>query len=261
MIGGGALAGLALSALLSIGAPFALYFTLRKRMTLSWANIGIGAATFFVAALVLEQILHYVVLVHPSGLSAFVKATKPVFVVYAVLAAGIVEETGRYIAMRFLVQRTGHPGTAVAYGLGHGGLESILTGGLGMLSALTLALLFNDGVLQQFIVGPKAMPTLTQVHAQFLHLTFFTASIAGLERLIAIGLHIALSLMVWRAVALRRIGFLFLAIVLHALADTGAAMFQARIFRDVVPAEFGALAVLALIAVLLRFLPKPVLEN
>jgi uncharacterized membrane protein YhfC len=251
MIANNAIAGLAVSALIAIGAPLAIYFALRRRMMLSWRTIGIGALTFFVAALVLEQIVHYFVLVHPSPLSAFVKATKPVFVLYAVLMAGIFEETGRYIAMRRFVRPTGNPGTAVSYGLGHGGLESVLIAGLPLAAMVAVTLLLNAGVLQDHM-----SPALAKIHAQLVHLDFFTALIGGGERLIAIGLQIGLSILVWRAVEMRRIGFLFLAIALHALADTGAAMVQIGLVHAIWIAELGAFAVLVLIVALLRFLPK-----
>ena len=251
MIADSAIAGIAASALIAIGAPFAVYFALHRRMTLSWRTIGIGALTFFIAALVLEQIVHYLVLLHPSPLSAFMKANKPAFALYGVLMAGIFEETGRYIAMRRFVRPTGNPGTAVSYGLGHGGLESILIAGLPLAATVAVTLLLNAGVLQD-----RMSPVLAKMHAQLVHLDFFTALIGGGERLIAIGLQIALSIMVWRAVEMRRIGFLFLAIALHALADTGAAMVQTHLVQGVWVAELGAFAVLVLVAALLRFLPK-----
>jgi len=246
-----AITGLALSALIAIGAPFAVYFALRRRMTLPWRTIGIGALTFLLAALVLEQIVHYFVLILPSPLSTFMKATKPAFVLYGVLMAGIFEETGRYIAMRRFVRPTGNPGTAVAYGLGHGGLESVVIAGLPLAATVVVTLLLNAGVLQDHM-----SPVLAKIHGQLVHLDAFTALIGGGERLIALGLQIGLSMLVWRAAELRRIGFLFLAIALHALADTGAAMLQAGLVHAIWVAELGAFAVLVVIVALLRFLPR-----
>jgi uncharacterized membrane protein YhfC len=50
---------------------------------------------------------------------------------------------------------------------------------------------------------------------------------AALERLITMLVHIGLSLVVWRAVERRQIGFLALAILLHAVVDFPAGLYQA----------------------------------
>ena len=89
MVSNAALAGLVLSILISSCAPFAAYFVLRRRMTLSWRNIGIGAGMFVLTALVLEQVLHYVVLKADPVTSAFFKTNHWAFAVYAALAAGV----------------------------------------------------------------------------------------------------------------------------------------------------------------------------
>jgi uncharacterized membrane protein YhfC len=55
--------GLALAALISFFAPFIVYAVCRKRMTLSFRNIAIGAAVFVLFVLVLEGAMHWYVLI------------------------------------------------------------------------------------------------------------------------------------------------------------------------------------------------------
>jgi uncharacterized membrane protein YhfC len=102
-------------------------------------------------------------------------------------------------------------------------------------------------------IPPKALATL---HDQFAHLTFATASMAGFERLIALALQITLSFVVWRAVASKKIWLLFAAIFLHALADTGAALFQIKIVSSIYVAEAWAFAVLVIAVLFVRSLPR-----
>ena len=252
MVSTGGLLGIGFNLAVSLIAPFAIYLVLRRRMTLSWRNIGIGAGMFFLCAMVLEQTLHYVVLKADPVTAAWFKANHLAFAVYGALAAGLFEETGRYVGLRFLAKPTGNPGTAVAYGLGHGGMEMLLIGALAQAVALGLALLNNIGILDAVLgarLPPKALATL---HTQFAHLTFAMASIAGLERLMALALQVALTFVVWRAVELRKSRYLFAAIAFHALADSGAALFQAKIVPSILVAEGVAFAVLILVVLFLR---------
>lgn len=253
MVSTGGLIGIVFNLVVSLLGPFAVYFALWRRMTLSWRNIGIGAGMFVLTALVLEQILHFAVLKADPVTAAWFKANHWAFAVYGALAAGLFEETGRYIGLRFLARRTGNPGTAVAYGLGHGGMEMLLIGALAQAAALGLALLNNRGLLDA-LLGTKLPPdALAALHAQFAHLTFATASIAGFERIMALALHIALTFVVWRAVELRKTRFLFAAIAFHALADFGAGLFQAKIVTSVFIAEGGAFAALVLVVLFVRW--------
>ena len=251
MVSTGGLVGIVFNLVVSLLVPFAVYLVLRRRMTLSWRNIGIGVGMFFLSALVLEQVLHYVVLIADPVTAAWFKANHLAFAVYGALAAGLFEETGRYVGLRFLVRPTGNPGTAVAYGLGHGGLEMLLIGGLAQAAALVMATLNNMGLLDAAMGARMPPKALAALHAQFAHLTFATASIAGFERIMALALHIALTFVVWRAVELRKIRFLFAAIAFHALADFGAGLFQAKIVGSIFVAEGGAFAALVLVVLFL----------
>ncbi|HJW42043.1 MAG TPA: YhfC family glutamic-type intramembrane protease [Rhizomicrobium sp.] len=257
MVSQAALAGLALSFLVSLIAPFAVYFVLRRRMTLSWRNIAVGAGMFVLFALVLEQALHYFVLKANPATSAWMKTHVWAFAAYGALAAGVFEETGRYVGMRFLVRPTGNPGTATAYGLGHGGLETLLIGALAQLSAIAMALALNVGMLDAML-GTKLPPAaIAMVHNQLVHLTFPIAALGSLERLIALALQIALSVLVWRAVELRKAWLYLAAIVFHAGADTGAALLQAHFVTSVIVVEGWAFAVLIALVLFLRLTPRP----
>ena len=114
-------------------------------MTLAARNIWIGAGMFFLSALVLERLLHFYVLKANPDTAEFLKTHPMWMAIYGCCAAALFEETGRYLGMRYFVRPTGNPGTAVAYGIGHGGLESIMVGSLGLLNAFVFALMVNAG--------------------------------------------------------------------------------------------------------------------
>ena len=178
------------------------------------AGAVVGAATFFLFALVLEQIPH-LLLLRPDG---FIMSHTWAYVLYGILAAGIFEETGRLAGFRFLLKGRDGRETGVMYGIGHGGLESLLLGGVAAVMNLVSALQYNAGTLTGDALA--ATPTALAAPASYF-------LVVGVERLVAICLHIALSVLVFQAV--KRPGKRWLypaAILLHAGMDVFAALYQ-----------------------------------
>ena len=222
MIPTSTLISITVAALLGFAVPVALAWWLVRRYHIRWQTILIGAGTFIVFALLLEPILHQLVLKGPHG--AAIMGNIWYYALYGGLAAGLFEETGRFLSMKFLMRK--EPSRAlpgVAYGIGHGGMEMLLLFGVSMISNLVLSVMINAG--QADVLTAKVPEEqLPLVQAQFAQLSTLTTSsllIGFWERLSALLLQLGLSLMVWAAV--RRGGkWLWLfpaAILLHALVD------------------------------------------
>lgn len=236
----------AISALISIGVPAALLVYWRRRTHASVLPAMVGAATFILFALVLEQLLHVVVLKLPA-----VTGNTALYVLYAGFAAGIFEETGRWFAFRFLLRRRRGRETAITYGIGHGGIEAILITGVSMISNLVLiAILMTKGEsgLSAF-VGSENAPALISSYQTTPPALFL---VGGLERVIAIALHIALSVFVFRAVRERRIGDFLLAVLFHALVDCFAVLYSVHVIGSILVIELGVLVMTVGIAFLAR---------
>ena len=211
-----------LCALLGIVVPVALAWWLVKKKKARLSTILIGAGVFIVFALVLESILHQLVLKGPHGQTILENTWY--YALYGGLAAGIFEETGRFLAMKFLLKK--EPSTAlpaIAYGAGHGGIEMILVFGITMISNIVLSVMINAGSADMLLATAPAN-AVEQVQGQFeqLQTTAAGSYFLGIwERLSALILQIGLSLMVWTAV--RKGGrwcWLFpAAILLHFLVD------------------------------------------
>jgi uncharacterized membrane protein YhfC len=227
MVSSAALAGIAACAILSLVWPVAIFVVCRRRMTLSARNVVVGAGVFFVFSQVLEKGLHAYLLKANPATAAWFHAHAIAFALYGCLAAGLFEEVGRYLGMRLLVRASGNPGTAVAYGIGHGGLEAVLIGSLAMAQTFVFASLLNSGRLDATLGPVLPSDALAQLRAGLEHLTIAGLAIGALERLIALLIQIGLSLVVWRAVETRQFGLLPVAILLHALIDFPAGLFQA----------------------------------
>jgi uncharacterized membrane protein YhfC len=220
---------MAVNAILGIAVPVCLAWYLVRKHQAKLSTILIGAGTFIVFALVLESIMHQIVLKGPYGPS--ITGNTLLFALYGGLAAGIFEETGRFLAMKFLMKKeptTPLPG--IAYGAGHGGAEMLIIFGFTMISSLVMAIMINTGQTDSlFAQAPKDAAALLQTQLDSLQNSTAGSYLIGLwERISALILQLSLSILVWAAV--RKGGkWLWLfpaAILLHALVDGLAVLLQ-----------------------------------
>lgn len=217
-VGAGTFAGIIFSLCISIALPVVLLIVVHKKTKARMAMAVIGAATFFLFAMVLEQILHAVVL----GVGGErITGNIWIYGLYGGLAAGLFEEVGRFVAMRFAMKKQLDLPNALMYGVGHGGIEAILIVGLASVSNLVTSIMINAGTLE---AGLGALDqatkeaTLTQLSALWTtpSYQFF---LGGIERIVAVTLHIALSVLVFQAVKLGKKRYWFLAFAIHAGVD------------------------------------------
>ena len=210
------------NAVIGIVLPVWLAWWMVKKHHAKWSTILIGAATFFVFALILEPIVHQIVLRGPSGET--IQGNTLYYALYGGLMAGLFEETGRFLSMKFLMKKEPSKTLpALAYGVGHGGLEVILVFAITMISQAVMALLINAGKVDLLTAKApaEAMAQLDTMVTQLETSSPATFLLGLWERVSAVILHLSLSVLVW--VAVRKAGkWIWLypaAILLHALVD------------------------------------------
>ena len=112
------IASLVIMAALGIGIPVAAALVWRFALHKGTMKATfIGAGMFFLFAIILERLLHMVMVPVVSG-------NVVLYVVYGAVAAGVFEETARFLSFRFLMKNSRSAENAVSYGLGHGGFEA-----------------------------------------------------------------------------------------------------------------------------------------
>ena len=207
-----------ISMIISILLPVGLIIFWSVKTKARFKNALWGAGTFIVFAYILESLMHQIML-RFMGQEAF--TALPFYAIYGGLAAGIFEECGRYIVMRFILQKNLDKKDSIMLGIGHGGVESILLVGIAYISNLVIISTINSGngnllmtgldeTLQAQLVA-QISPLWTTSAATFL--------IAGFERIFAIAVHICLSYMVYRSVVNSKPILLVVAIAAHAILD------------------------------------------
>ena len=118
----------ALSLAAAVGLPIALTIWCARRRKGMLRAVLIGALCFVLGALVLEQLLHLLMMTLVPNLQQM----PFLFTVYTALAAGFFEETARLVGLRFLCKKDPDAMTGFAYGVGHGGIEALVIGIVGL---------------------------------------------------------------------------------------------------------------------------------
>ena len=194
----------------------------RKQYKINFAVLGLGAVAFFASSQVLEKIVHLLVL-HPQkdGTVPLMSENPLLYVIYGLSMAAIFEETARLIFFKWLEKkRTLEDSDALAYGLGHGGLELIY---IGIASLLNLFILFSAVESQ----NPNIMQLLPEsTLATINNLAAWQIYLLGLERILALLLQVGLTFWVYQAVRQKKWIYLVAAYGLHALFDLAPSLSQ-----------------------------------
>lgn len=215
------------------------------------SSFFIGAATFILFAMILERILHTIVL---GATGTLLTGSLWLYAIYGGLAAGLFEETGRFLAMKFCMKNTLNRENAILYGIGHGGIEAILVVGMTYVNNLIYSLLINSGSLASLlsVYDTDTQQTILQQLTLLGATPSYLFYMAGVERIGAMLLHVVLSYLVYLAVRNRKAGLYVLSILLHALMDAGMILLSSRL--PLILCEVILIAVVLLLAfVLFRY--------
>lgn len=222
MIASATLVSIVMQGLISILFPLGLFLYMRKRERFRMRPVWVGAAIFLIFTQVFEKVLHLVVLQGNPGMQ-----NHPVmFAVYGALAAGIFEEAGRYIGFRWLLKSNRERKDGLAYGLGHGGIEAIFIGAISSVQSFVFAMLIQEGRFLSTVGSSMPANMAAALQDQLLSMSSYEFLLAGFERIPAIFIQIALSLIVLHAVNTRRKGFVLIAILLHGLINFVPGLYQ-----------------------------------
>lgn len=237
VIGKSAIPSLAITVILMIAIPVIFFICWRKKQK-QQTKIGYliaGAVGFIVSARVLELGVHLVCIVADNPVSRFINGNTVAFVLYGIIMAGVFEECGRYIVLKYIMKKNRTPENAIMYGIGHGGIEILAVLLPSMILYLVIAVLFSSGNIENALstlniaedTAAAALPSVEAAAA----FDYAMMAMNVLERLFAMLLHIGLTVVVYYGVCNANKACLPIAILLHMLMDTFPALYQ----RTLVP--------------------------
>jgi uncharacterized membrane protein YhfC len=205
----------------------------------------LGAIVFIVAQLLLRIPLAGWI---TQRLGSTIQQGTP-FVLYLIgmaFSAGLFESVGRWAGYRWLFHpRLPYNWThAVAYGIGHGGLESaVFVGGMSLLNfiqGLAITNMTPEQVQSQFT--GDSLRQVIDARQVFANLAWHEPLLAAFERVAVMPFHIAMSLLVLLVFTRKQARYLLYAIVLHGMADLTAVMLNQRFGDMPWVVELGVMA-------------------
>jgi uncharacterized membrane protein YhfC len=213
--------GLIMQSILMMLIPIVLAIIWKIKTKESIIPMIIGAVTWLVFAIILKLAPAYLLVYADNPLAKTISGNVWLNALTAGVLAGVFEETGRFVAFKFVLKKYEARRTSITYGIGHGGFESIYTG-FQVMSIAVMGIMFNNGMGDQLTANmDEAMKA--NAFAQLDQYTSFTIPeclLGVFERLPAIAVHISFSVLVFAAVREKKKFFLFpIAVLLHALFD------------------------------------------
>ena len=223
---------LLITAVLLILVPVAFWFIWHRKHKgqIKFKYLIAGAIGFIVSARVLELGVHLVCIVFDNPISRFINGNTAAYVLYGCIMAGVFEECGRHVILKYIVKKDLTRENAVLYGIGHGGIE-VLTIVLPVIALeAVIAILFSSGDIPAALsalniteeTAAAALPTVTAASEFGAEMMI----VFVLERIITMCVHIGLTVIVFYGAVEKRKRFLFLAIALHSIVDSFAALYQ-----------------------------------
>ena len=232
VIGKSAVVSLTITVILMIAIPVCFFICWRRKhreqTKISW--LIAGAAGFVISARMLEVGVHYFCIVADNPVSRFINGNTAAFVIYGITMAGIFEECGRLIILKYILKKDRTRENAVIYGIGHGGIEILTVLLPAMILYLAIAVMFSQGDTEAALktlniteeTATAALPSV-QAAAAF---DYAMMAMNVMERLLAMLIHIGLTVIVYYGVVNAKKLCLPSAILLHMLADTFPALYQ-----------------------------------
>ncbi|MBK7918241.1 MAG: YhfC family intramembrane metalloprotease [Chloroflexi bacterium] len=200
----------------------------RRRVVVPWYLFCAGAAAFVVSQAYHIPLNNWLT---DLGVIGPVSADAPKLLQTAVilgLSAGLSEGLARAAAVGLLrrFNKAQRWTEGIMVGLGHGGIEAMLIGGVLVAASVSSLLSLQNTDLTSLNLSPEQLTAVEQ------QLSFFLASpwaavIPVIERMVAMSLHVVVTMMVWQAFVRRNPLYFVVGVGYHALVDTTAVYLSA----------------------------------
>lgn len=190
-----------ISLFICFALPTILALVMIFKYKASWKAFVLGIAVFTVFQLLTRiQILD--ALQYNAAFVLFTQTNTLLYIILLAFSAGVFEETGRLVGMRFFMQKDLTWKNGITFGLGHAGVEAFVIAGLPYVA-----------VLKSLLLGEA---TYANANGALL--------VGGVERLLTIAIHIGMTMLVLYSIKRRQVRWFIFALLFHTAVDSGAVL-------------------------------------
>jgi len=221
LISTASLIAMAITAAVTILGPILAAIVFYRKQKYFAGSVFTGAAVFFLFQIVLRIPILQLVLPKMEWYR-MLQNNLWGYAIFLGFTAGLFEEVGRYLAFTTVLKKHQDWKNAVAFGIGHGGIESILLVGFTYISNLMISIMINKGLYDSlFAQNSQQSEALAQAKALLIETPSYMYLIAGVERILTFIIHIALSVLIMEGIRKKKgLQYLGLAIFLHMVIDS-----------------------------------------
>ena len=215
-----------------IPLAFGLIWRKRHKEQLKIKYLLAGAVCFILFARVLELGVHYLCIIMDNPVSRFINESDIAYVLYGIVLAGVFEECGRYIILKYFMKKDRSSENAVLFGIGHAGIEiwTVIVPSISMY--LVIALIIYSGnfdTLSLLNITEETANAYLPLATAASEFGGFMLAMNVMERMLTMFVHVGLTIIVFFGVTKNKKSFLPLAIILHMIVDLFAALYQRSI--------------------------------
>jgi uncharacterized membrane protein YhfC len=247
-----------LNGVLMVAIPLILAIILSHRWKLGWRIILVGAATFILSQVghipfnaLMTLLLSKTALVNLSVQGALIFNA-----IFLGLSAGFFEELFRYGMFRWWLKDAHTWRKGILAGVGHGGVEALILGGLALFSMIQL-IAFRNMDLSSIYSGTTLQTAQNQLQTYW-SMPWYHSMLGAVERLFTIVVQISLAVIVVQGFIREQKRWLWLAIGYHALIDAVAVYATSRLSPYWVEGIVGLFALISLGIIFILRSPEPV---
>ncbi|GEM_PF-251336 len=232
--------------------PIVVFIFLQIKYKKTFLPFLLGALAFFISQIVLRIPIITNYLPHFVWYNVFQIKYPYLYWIFLGLTAGIFEEVSRLFFIKLFMRRNHRYVDSITFGLGHGAIEAMLITGLVNINILIFSIMINNGTFDSNLFKLDSV-TLSNVYYQCTNLTALNAIMSGIERIIAMGIHIGLTVVIFEGVLKKKsFKYLIFAILIHAAIDSSIG-FMSQMFgfsAIAMEAVFGLISLVLMLYVI-----------
>lgn len=202
---------LIIGVVLCFGFPIIIYSFLRRKANKLLIPLLAGAVGFFFMQIVLRMTILAVLAEFTNfyGVNIFLLAFILAF------SAALFETIGRVLTVKIFMKEDHRFSAGIAHGIGHGGIEAILLVGIFYVLYIIMSFMINKGTFDNLILFEPSF----QVTKDMLVSTSSLFLLGGIERVLTIVFHIAMSVLVIYGFRIKKKYPMLLVIAIHTFLD------------------------------------------
>jgi uncharacterized membrane protein YhfC len=200
--------------------PITVFIFLQKKYKRLFKSFLLGALAFFISQIVIRIPILNNLLPNFFWYNIFQVKYPYLYWIFLGLTAGIFEEVFRLFFIKTCMKRNHHFIDSISFGMGHGAIEAMIITGLSNLNLLIYSIMINNGTLYLNSLNlPQA--TLDTIFYQCTNLKGFDVIFGGIERIIAMGIHIGLTVIIFEGIIKKKtFKYLIFAVLIHTAIDS-----------------------------------------